>query len=107
MSAADPSIDAFLLELRAHGRSNLEQWHEFYLFLKTKTREGHRVPPVPMILAASGESAASKYNRLSEQLAWARENGCLDEVLDYLNDIPAEGWSTCPPDQWNEEHYPR
>lgn len=106
MSTPDPRIKEFLSVLKADGRSSPKSWHEFYLFLKTKRQTGKKDPPVPFILAASMESDASKHQCLSDQLFWAHENGCLDEALRYLKDIPSKDWNSSPLDQWNQDSYP-
>lgn len=60
---------------------------------------------MPLILAASGESEDSKHSRLSTQLEWALENGCLEEVIRYLEAIPVEKWNSRALDQWHRESY--
>jgi hypothetical protein len=125
VSTHDP-IKEFLIALKGDGRHSPRGWHRFYMFLKSKGRtlgleeprltqdRGFRIgaessldePARPLILAASGESAASKHERLGEQLYWAREHGCLDDALRYLKKIPTEEWDSCPPEQWYVEHYP-
>lgn len=107
MSTAYPRIEHLLIELKADGRSSPKGWHRFYLFLKAKKHTGEKDPPVPLILAASGESSANKHRVLAEQLQWAVENGCLDEAIRYLRDIPPEGWDSSPLERWNQEHYPK
>ena len=106
MSTNVASIDQLLGVLQADGRSSPKDWHRFHLFLKARKRAGQKDPPVPLILAASGESDASKYRRLTEQMQWAQEVGCLDGALQYLRDIPADEWNSCPLEQWNQESYP-
>jgi hypothetical protein len=59
-----------------------------------------------LILAASDESNATKHHRLSAQLYWAQENGCLDDALRYLSNIPVEEWNSSPLEQWNQDSYP-
>jgi hypothetical protein len=88
MSIVDPRIDQFLSDLKAGGRSSPagDYWQRFYKLLQTKIKAGHGNPPVPMILAASGESDDSKHRRLASQLQWALENGCLEAALKYLQD---------------------
>lgn len=107
MSAADPRIEQFLNDLKSEGRSSPASiyWHEFYEFLLSKNRPGQANPPVPLILAASVESDANKHKRLSNQLEWALENGCIDEALHYLETIPAENWNSCPLDRWHQESH--
>jgi hypothetical protein len=101
-----PRMKTLLDSLERTGRSSPEAWDRFYKFLQSKKKPGQPDPPVPLILAASAESNASKHRRLSEQLAWALENGCLDDALGYLEQIPAEQWNSCPEDRWHQESYP-
>ena len=105
MSTSDPRIEEFLADLKADGRSSPEDWHRFHLFLQAKKQTGLKDPPVPLILAASDESNATKHHRLSAQLHWASENGCLDDALRYLRDIPFEQWNSCSLEQWNQDSY--
>ena len=84
MSISEPRIISFLATLKTEGRSSPCDWHRFYEFLAAKKLPNKRAPPVPMILAAFGESDASKHRRLGEQLEWALENNCLDEAIQYL-----------------------
>jgi hypothetical protein len=109
MNAIDPKIERFLGAIKAEGRSSPAgmSWQKFYDFLRNKGQPGAKKPPVPLILAASDESDASKHVRLSGQLEWARENGCLDEAIGYLEAIPADQWNTCPLDRWEQDSYPR
>ena len=106
MSTPDPVIEEFLAALKADGRSSPKDWHRFHLFLQSKKKPGQKDPYVPLILAASDESNASKHRRLSAQLYWAQENGCIEDALRYLSNIPVEEWNSCPLEQWNQESYP-
>jgi len=108
MSAGDPSIEVFLGSLKEQGRSSPAgmHWQRFYEFLQAKRRQDQGKPPVPLILAASGESDASKHRRLGDQLHWAEANGCLNEALRCLTDMPSEDWNTYPLAQWNQDSYP-
>lgn len=105
---SDLRIETLLAALKAEGRSSPagHKWHLFHVFLQSKKRPGNKGPPMPLILAASGESDASKHRRLSEQLAWALDNACLQEAFDFLGHLPADEWNVCPPDQWHQESYP-
>jgi hypothetical protein len=112
-STHDP-IKQFLVDLKGDGRHSPTDWHPFYMFLKA--RKGRTLgfeeprftlgpprigaepwrnePARPLILAASGESAASKHARLGEQLYWAHAHGCLGEALRYLKMIlPTQSWT--------------
>ena len=108
MNAGEPSIEVFLGTLKEQGRSSPAgmHWQWFYEFLLAKRRQGQGNPPVPLILAASGESDASKHRRLGDQLRWAEANGCLADAIRSLTDLPAEDWNACPPAQWNQDSYP-
>jgi len=92
--------------LKADGRSSPKDWYRFYLFLQAKKEKCDKDPPVPLILAASDESNATKHERLSAQLYWANENGCLDDVFRYLIEIPVGQWNASPPDGWFQSTYP-
>ena len=106
MSAPDPRIEEFLAALKADGRSSPKDWHRFHQFLQSKKQAGQKDPPVPLILAASDESNATKHQRLSAQLYWAQENGRIEDALRYLSDIPMEEWNSCPLEKWNQDSYP-
>lgn len=103
----DPAIEQFLRALKADGRSSPSDWQQFHSFLERKRQPRQTPPSVPLILAASGESNASKHERLGEQLVWASEHGCLDEALDYLNAIPRDQWNSCAQEQWHQDSYLR
>lgn len=103
----NPAAETFLEQIKSEGRSSPAgmHWNNFFNFLCSKQQPGQRKPPVPLILAASGASDASKHWRLSEQLRWAEESGCLDDALSFLQFISAEHWNTCSPEQWNQDNY--
>jgi hypothetical protein len=107
MSDDLPRLRTLLGSLKRAGRSSPKAWHKFHLFLRSKKQHAQVNPPVPLILAASGESHASKHGRLSSQLEWAVANDCLDEALRYLETIPDEEWDSCPLEKWNLDSYPR
>ncbi len=92
----DQAITDFLEQIRAEGRSSPagQHWMAFHEMLcRQAVRTGAGRPPVPFILAASGESDSSKLRRLGEQLRWAQDNGTLEEALEFLRGLR--------PDQWN------
>ncbi len=105
MSTNDPRIEAFLAALKKEGRSSPVDWPRFYLLLQSKKQSGQNDPPVPLILAACGESDASKHHRLSSQLDWALANDCLDDAIHYLEHVPAEQWNSCPLELWHQDSY--
>lgn len=106
MIASSENLQDYLAALKASCRSSPQDWNRFYLFLKSKKLPGQKDPPVPLILAASCESDATKHGRLSAQLQWAQENQCLEEALLYLNAIPPEEWNSCSPGMWFQSNYP-
>ncbi|MBI4319598.1 MAG: hypothetical protein HY675_14005 [Chloroflexi bacterium] len=107
MSAADPRAVQFLTAIKADGRSSPAgiHWHRFYEFLQAKKRMSPTKLPLPLILAASGESNGSKHRRLASQLEWAIENNCLDDAIHYLEGMPRDQWNTGSLDQWEQDHY--
>jgi hypothetical protein len=101
------AAEVWLERIKSQHRSSPEgyAWHQFWEWLGDSAQKGAGKPPVPFILAASGESAASKFGRLREQLRWANERGILAEALQWLDKRPLEEWNTCPPDRWEESFY--
>ena len=91
MSADPTTIDTCLGALKAQGRSSPAglHWQRFYELLMGHRGQGRGHPPVPLILAASGASDASKHHRLGDQLRWAEQNGCLAEAIRFLTVLPA------------------
>ena len=102
----DSVTEKFLLDLKSDGRSSPRDWHEFHVFLKSLRKPDKAEPPVPLILAASGESDASKHTRLGRQLQWATDNGCAEEALTWLRSVPVDGWNSSPPARWHQTSYP-
>lgn len=80
-------------------------WQRFFDSLRARKGAGASDPPVPLILAASGESNSSKLERLAAQLDWAFDNGRLDEALTALQSIPPEQWNVGPFDGWDVDSY--
>ena len=62
----DQVIETFLNQSKKEGRSSPAgmYWNDFFTFLKKFKQSSEPDPPVPLILAASCESDASKYSRL-------------------------------------------
>lgn len=106
MSNPLPRVEEFLATLKAEGRSSPLDWQRFHRFLEKRKQPGRSDPPVPLILAASGASGATKHQRLGDQLYWAQENGCLDDALVSLSAIDADAWNCCSAEKWNRDHYP-
>lgn len=107
MIVNEARIEYFLSAIKSNGRSSPAgmHWQQFHEFLTTQTQPGHGKPPVPLILAAAGESARSKQSRLSRQLVWALENGCLEQAIRYLEDMPLDWWDSCGLERWDQDAY--
>lgn len=108
MTEADARrIEAYLASLQAEWRSSPAglDWHRLVKLLDAHSSNPDDQPPPPFILAASGESNASKLHRLGEQLRWAAEHGCLDAALTFLDNVPLEKWNTGGPHRWNKSSY--
>jgi hypothetical protein len=91
----DRTIEKFLNERKLEGRASPAgfHWHQFYKFLQSSKTENASDPPIPLILAAAGESNAKKHERLEQQLDWALRYGVLDEAIRFLQQIPVEHWN--------------
>lgn len=100
-------IAAFLKRIKADERSSPSgmHWNDFFLFLREFKRSGEPDPPVPLILAASGESHASKHLRLQKQLEWASDHDCLEEAIDLLRNLSPDKWNSGHLDTWSKEYY--
>jgi len=100
-------IESYLESIKEEGRSSPAgmHWNDFFLFLKKFKKNDHTDPPVPLILAASGESDATKHRRLSHQLYWALDNGCVDEALSFLKNLDAAKWNSCTAESWYDSNY--
>jgi hypothetical protein len=101
-------ICSFLERIRREGRSSPagQHWATFHdLLSRHAGRVGAVRPPMPLILAASGESDESKFHRLAEQLRWAKVNGFLTEALQYLDDLQTDHWNHCSMEDWHRSTY--
>jgi hypothetical protein len=107
MTGRDSSVDQFLSAIKAEGRSSPAgmHWNQFYEFLRARSKPGEKQPPVPLILAASGEPDSEKHARLRGQLEWAMDNGCLVEAIGYLERLPADKWNAGPLERWGQDSY--
>jgi hypothetical protein len=107
MSMTETRIISFLDTLKSEGKSSPSDWDRFYQFLAAKKMPNQKPPPVPFILAASGESDASKHRRLGDQLRWAAANNCLDDAIRYLEQVPIEQWNSSQAKDWERDSYPK
>ena len=60
---------------------------------------------MPLILAASAESNASKHQRLAEQLRWAQKTGVLEGGLQFLIDLQPDQWNEGTVESWQRSSY--
>jgi hypothetical protein len=97
-------IEQLLSQLQSEGRSSPagQSWGKFHAFLSTHQSEKSGRPPLPLILAASGESNATKHSRLRDQLDWAAAQGLLPAALAWLDSLSPTEWNTCSSDHWNK-----
>lgn len=99
---------AFLAELRNQGRSSPGgiHWDRLCKLLRNSTKaQATKKLPAPLILAASIASHADKYRRLNEHLDWAIEYGCLDDAIEYLENLPPDAWNVARDDaDWDAVH---
>lgn len=107
MTATDSRIERFLNTIKTEERSSPTgmYWQEFYEFLQSNSPSGTNKPPVPLILAASGESDTAKHARLCSQLQWALENQCLEEAIHYLERLSGDKWNSGPLERWDQNSY--
>lgn len=66
-----------------------DYWNELWKRLKNKKR---KEPAVPLILGAWNEPALLKQLRFFEHLEWAKEQGQLEEISDYVKSLKEENW---------------
>lgn len=104
----EQSITSLLEQIKAEGRSSPagQHWMAFHEVLRRHAaRIGVSPPPVPFILAASGESDSSKHKRLEEQLRWAHANGALTEALEFLRGLRPDQWNSGTAENWHRSSY--
>lgn len=101
-------INDFLERIKSEGRSSPAgwQWERFHkLLCRHGCRVGSERPPVPLILAASGEANSSKHQRFAEQLYWAQANGALTEALEFLAELRPDQWNHSTAENWHRSAY--
>ena len=103
----DSRIQDFLDRIKAQEKADPSGmwWQDFYLLLQRQKKAGESDPPVPLILAASGESSASKHRRLKSQLEWAQQNDCLEQALEFLEMLKKDQWTTSSASRWHTDSY--
>ena len=100
-------IEVLLSQLQSEERSSPvgESWMEFHDFLLTHQTKTSGKSPVPLILAASGESNGTKHSRLRDQLEWAARLGLLPAALSWLDRLPFSKWNSCSHANWNKTNH--
>ena len=101
-------IDDFLERIKTEGRSSPAgmHWMAFHELLSHHAGQaGTERPPMPLILAASGEADSTKHRRLGEQLHWALEHGVLVEALQFLNALQPDQWNWGTAESWHRSSY--
>ena len=101
-------IKQFLDLLKYNGRSSPagRNWAEFHAFLGTHKSGKSGAPPMPLILAAVGESDMTKHGRLRGQLTWAAEQGVLSAAIAWLENRPVQDWNISSSAQWGKTSHP-
>ncbi len=102
------TAEAWLERTKAANRSSptAQAWHRFWQSLQRGVPSATRTPPMPIILAGSAASAASKFDQLREQLRWACDHDVLAEAIAWLDACPPNDWQTCDPTRWNKSFFP-
>jgi hypothetical protein len=102
------TAESWLEQTKAANRSSPAGyvWHEFWQWLERADPNAASRPPKPFILAPSAESAASKFQRLREQLRWAFDRGILAQAIAWLDGCPPDKWETHDAKRWRESSYP-
>ncbi len=102
------TAEDWLEQLQSQDRSSPDGfvWHQFWEWLAEAAAPRDGEPPMPFILAAAGESAKRKIDRLREQLRWAHDRGRLAAALRWLDARPPRAWHICSPDRWELSFYP-
>jgi len=101
-------INNFLERIKTEGRSSpaAMHWMAFHELLCSHAGAvGANRPPMPLILAASGEADSTKHRRLGEQLRWAQANGALTEALQFLSDLAPDRWNRGTAENWYRSAY--
>lgn len=100
-------LNQYLDGLRKRGLSSPAgyHWAEFGEWLGSRAGPAAGKVPVPLVLAASGESNARKLSRLREQLAFALRNGFLAEAIEQLAKIDEQHWNRGTPEGWHRTNY--
>jgi hypothetical protein len=102
-----PAIDQFLDRIRSEGRSSPsgQHWQRFWNWLAERAPTGAVKPPVPLILAAAGESDAVKHSRLGAQLVFAHEHGLAAEAIDWLASLAPDHWNRGSAATWHRSNH--
>ena len=108
MISDDTQIAEFLEAMKSHGHSSPagRHWDVFYKLLCQLAAQGNSTrPPIPLILAASGESDEAKHGRLREQLRWVKANGHLVAALAFLQKLDSSNWNHGTAKDWDQSSY--
>lgn len=91
-----PTLDEVLAEAQKNDRicPMPQKWNQLYEMLPNRRRQGGGwEPALPLILAAWHTTPTlMKMLRVREHLEWAAENGCLDQVHEFLCALPENEW---------------
>jgi len=108
VTSEDTQIAEFLQTIKSQGHSSPagRYWDDFYkLLCQLAAQSNSTLPPIPLILAASGESDEAKHGRLREQLRWAKANGHLVAALALLQKLDSSNWNHGIAKDWDQSSY--
>lgn len=94
-SRTPETFDALWKYCTADKRVIPRDWNRLYQMLVNKRQKpsGGWEPPLPLILAAWDVTMPmDKQFRFKEHLEWARDQGQLDEIGDYLRSLNESNW---------------
>lgn len=95
MNGDSETFDSLWAYCTARNRVIPRDWNEVYGMLANKKQKpsGGWEPPLPLILAAWHEtSPLDKQLRFREHVEWARDQGQLDQIGNYLRSLDDAAW---------------
>ena len=95
MSDNPETFDSLWAYCTANKRAIPRDWTNLYDLLANKKQKpsGGWEPPLPLILAAwHVTTPLDKHLRFREHIEWARDQGQLDEIGNYLRSLDEAAW---------------
>jgi hypothetical protein len=100
-------VDTFLSEIKSDRRSSPSgrHWNDFCKWLEKNVPNQIEKPPMPLILAASGASDATKHECLREQLLFAERHGFSIKAIKWLTTLPHGDWNHGSEGNWQQSFF--